>query len=37
MIDTMSGEAFTGNPTPVFILDDLQKWPDEGVLQKIAR
>ncbi|KIV89086.1 hypothetical protein PV10_08692 [Exophiala mesophila] len=37
VIDAMTGEAFTGNPTPVFILDHLRKWPDKQVLQEIAR
>ncbi len=43
MIDSMTDEAFKGNPTPVFILDganqgfETQKWPRDHILQTVAR
>ncbi|EXJ68288.1 uncharacterized protein A1O5_08903 [Cladophialophora psammophila CBS 110553] len=39
MIDTMTDEAFKGNPTPVFELDpsEYSEWPALTVLQTIAR
>ncbi|EXJ58606.1 hypothetical protein A1O7_06033 [Cladophialophora yegresii CBS 114405] len=46
MIDTMTEEAFKGNPTPVFVLDgrhqgvdeaEFTEWPDDPVLQAVAR
>ncbi|GAA5913263.1 hypothetical protein JCM6882_000047 [Rhodosporidiobolus microsporus] len=36
MIDTMTEQAFTGNPSPVFIFDDLPAWPSERALQALA-
>ncbi|KIW31927.1 uncharacterized protein PV07_03514 [Cladophialophora immunda] len=39
MVDTMTAEAFRGNPTPVFELDpaEYRAWPPLEVLQTIAR
>ncbi|ORY60393.1 hypothetical protein BCR35DRAFT_335015 [Leucosporidium creatinivorum] len=36
LIDTMTTKRFSGNPTPVFIFDDLPAWPSERALQQIA-
>ncbi|ETI22429.1 hypothetical protein G647_06504 [Cladophialophora carrionii CBS 160.54] len=46
MVDTVTDEAFKGNPTPVFLLDGAHQgvaegeftvWPDDLVLQAVAR
>lgn len=37
LVDTMTERRFSGNPTPIFILDDLPTWPSESALQQIAR
>ncbi|TKA65128.1 hypothetical protein B0A49_08186 [Cryomyces minteri] len=37
VIDTMTATAFTGNPTPVFILDHLEGWLTVECMQLLAR
>lgn len=37
LIDTMTATAFTGNPTPVFVLSPTSPWPTDTSLQRLAR
>ncbi|KAM0755821.1 Diaminopimelate epimerase-like protein [Meredithblackwellia eburnea MCA 4105] len=36
LLDTMTQERYTGNPTPTFILDPSSPWPEEATLQKLS-